>query len=368
MKILFCTNKFQEVSNGPAKFANFLLKINEIYHEHEIRILTEDVSVCSPYIYTVNINYPKIFSLASQFLRIVLYHRAALKIQNSYDFDVIVYNNAFIGMLSARFFPLTVGMINDDNNLTRNLANFSFNKKSIKEFIFKQFERKSTKFYNVILVNSNYLRNRLIEEYNVPISKIKLLYKGVELSVSSGRISKVSTDKLIRVLFVKSDFERGGLQDLIQALGHVNFRFKLTIIGPGVDNFHLINYWASFHENLTIDLKGIQSQDVVKNLLAISDLFCVPSHKEALGVANLEALAMAVPVVSTNVGGIPEVLDYGNCGWLVPPKNPEALAGAITECLSDHILRQAKIQNGLEHVQKFDILNTLHNFVEAISL
>ena len=60
-----------------------------------------------------------------------------------------------------------------------------------------------------------------------------------------------------------------------------------------------------------------------------TDIFCVPSHKEALGVANLEALSRGVPVISSNAGGIPEVLNYGKCGWMANPGDSEDLASVL---------------------------------------
>ena len=77
-----------------------------------------------------------------------------------------------------------------------------------------------------------------------------------------------------------------------------------------------------------------------------ADIFCVPSTKEALGVANIEALALGCTVISTQVGGIPEVLDNGNNGWLVPPDNPKALANAIQTALSNPDLCAEKTKNG----------------------
>ena len=70
MKILFCTNKFEEVSNGPAKFANLILEINDLYQDHEIRILTEDITALHPFVYRLDLKYPKALHLFSHYFRI----------------------------------------------------------------------------------------------------------------------------------------------------------------------------------------------------------------------------------------------------------------------------------------------------------
>ena len=64
-------------------------------------------------------------------------------------------------------------------------------------------------------------------------------------------------------------------------------------------------------------------------MLAALDVFVLPSRHEGLGVAILEAMAMALPVVASAVGGIPEAVAAGRTGLLVPAEDPDALAAAI---------------------------------------
>ncbi len=73
----------------------------------------------------------------------------------------------------------------------------------------------------------------------------------------------------------------------------------------------------------------------VPALLRCFDLFCFPSVQEGLGTSVLDALAMARPVVATTAGGIPEMIESGVHGLLVPPADPAALAGALLELLAD---------------------------------
>ena len=93
----------------------------------------------------------------------------------------------------------------------------------------------------------------------------------------------------------------------------------------------------------------------------------MPSHKEALGVANMEALASGLPVISTNVGGIPEVLDQGKCGWLVEPGDSKELAKAITECIKNNELRIQKSTHGYQYVQQFNSDNLITSFLDIVN-
>jgi colanic acid/amylovoran biosynthesis glycosyltransferase len=98
-----------------------------------------------------------------------------------------------------------------------------------------------------------------------------------------------------------------------------------------------------------------------------SDIFCVPSRREALGVANIEALNSGISVITTNVGGVPEVMDYGRNGWLVNPEAPHELAAAIQECIEDCVKRQALSSNGLTFIRKFSKENMIDNFIRLLT-
>ena len=77
-------------------------------------------------------------------------------------------------------------------------------------------------------------------------------------------------------------------------------------------------------------------RDDVPAVTAALDVAVLPSYREAQGLSILEAMALSRPVVATNVGGIPEVIEDGVSGLLVPPHDAEALADAITRLLVDH--------------------------------
>ena len=71
-------------------------------------------------------------------------------------------------------------------------------------------------------------------------------------------------------------------------------------------------------------------------MTAALDVAVLPSYREAQGLALLEAMALRRPVVATNVGGVPEMVQDGVTGLLVPPRDPVALGAAIARVLTDH--------------------------------
>ncbi len=73
-------------------------------------------------------------------------------------------------------------------------------------------------------------------------------------------------------------------------------------------------------------------RDDVPDWLSRADLFVLSSVSEGICLTLLEAMAAGLPVVATDVGGNREVVEHGRTGWLVPPRDPDALADAILDC------------------------------------
>jgi glycosyltransferase involved in cell wall biosynthesis len=92
--------------------------------------------------------------------------------------------------------------------------------------------------------------------------------------------------------------------------------------------------------------------DPIQPLAAALDVLVLPSLSEALGLVLLEAGALGVPVVATAVGGIPEVVEDGVTGILVPPGQPDALADAVTRLLRDPERARAMGEAGRARVER----------------
>lgn len=99
-----------------------------------------------------------------------------------------------------------------------------------------------------------------------------------------------------------------------------------------------------------IHLLGLRRD--VTNVLASLDVFVLPTHQEALGTAFIEAGAMGLPAVATNVDGVPEVILDGRSGLLVPPHDGKALIEPICRLLGDPMLRKSMGANAGEFVRR----------------
>jgi len=156
IKVLFCTNAFEKVSNGPAKFAHLLLQYAP-EADMDVRILTEDITSPRPKVYKLPFSIPRIIKPLSQFWRMWKYHQKAMAIRKEFPFDVLVYNNALVGLLSFVRFRGTVGMINDYGNASCSLGNVIRQKGKInKRHFFYFIEYLAAKTSSRIIVNSDY--------------------------------------------------------------------------------------------------------------------------------------------------------------------------------------------------------------------
>ena len=368
MKILFCTNAFENITNGPAKFANLILEINERHAGHEIRILTEDVSHERQYVYKVNLRIPRPLKPLGQLLRMFMYYRKAEQIQREYAYDVIVYNNAFTGLWASIVSGKpTVGMINDEKNLRATLANFKFSRQWLKQFAFSRLEYASTRTHRLIITNSDFLREKVMQTYRVPAAKTHRLYKSISLPGIAWQPDR-NFRVPFQVVFVKADYRVGNLPVLAEALSQLpEYGFVLHVIGPEPKFEADLKRHFLHKPNIELRYLGPQPQPVVYEYLRTADIFCVPSATEALGIANIEALAHGIAVVSSRVGGIPEVLDNGNNGWLAEPGNAVALAAAICECIGNPAMRLEKAQNGRKFIAKFGKEAMFNEFLRILS-
>jgi glycosyltransferase involved in cell wall biosynthesis len=107
-------------------------------------------------------------------------------------------------------------------------------------------------------------------------------------------------------------------------------------------------------------------RDDIPAVTAALDVAVLPSYREAQGLTILEAMALSRPVVASNVGGIPEMVEDGVTGLLVPPRDAPALATAITRLLRDHPLADTLAKAGHDLVHDRFCIQLMVNAIESI--
>jgi glycosyltransferase involved in cell wall biosynthesis len=134
------------------------------------------------------------------------------------------------------------------------------------------------------------------------------------------------------ILFVGRLVEVKGIGELLEAarrLAPTHPKLRVVCIGEGVLENELR---AKIPDPALVQFVGRKEPQEVARWMAACDLLCLPSYSEGCPNALLEALFCGRPVVASNVGGIPELVDEG-CAILVPPRDPARLAEAIAEAL-----------------------------------
>jgi len=132
-----------------------------------------------------------------------------------------------------------------------------------------------------------------------------------------------------------------GLIDALSILEAKNIDYQFVFIGDGIDFDMIKDYVKKLKHQERLRFTGVLEGQEYVDELASSDFLVLSSNYETQGIVLLEAFACGIPVVSTNVGGIPEIVNRTN-GILVPPHDPEKLADAMQNMLQTHSNYNAK--------------------------
>ena len=197
---------------------------------------------------------------------------------------------------------------------------------------------KTFKIDNKITVIPNFIN---IDEYTQPLEhclKHKYAPNGEKILVHVSNFRKVK-----RVEDVLHIFDR--------VRKHISC--KLILVGDGPERPAIDALCRQL--NTCSDIINLGKITDPKEILCISDVFILPSETESFGLSALEAMAMKVPVISTNTGGLPEVNVEGKTGFLSNVGDVDEMAKNTLKLLQDEKLLNTFKDNAFKHAQKFDI-------------
>ncbi|MCI5080903.1 MAG: N-acetyl-alpha-D-glucosaminyl L-malate synthase BshA [Saprospiraceae bacterium] len=159
-----------------------------------------------------------------------------------------------------------------------------------------------------------------------------------------------------RILTHVSNFRKvKRVEDVIQVFKRVNevIPSKLLLIGDGPERHNAEMLCRKLE--LCAEIRFLGKQDAIEELLAVSDLFVMPSENESFGLAALEAMACEVPVISTKVGGLPEVNLHGKTGYLSEVGDVEDMGRNAIEIIKSEESLQKFRKNAIEQAKRFDL-------------
>lgn len=230
------------------------------------------------------------------------------------------------------------------------------------------FKKITLKKVNKIIAISENNKKVLQKLYPQHSKKIAVIHNGIDITWWQSQLLRFTEEErkkikeeifkakesTLIITVVAELHERKGTKYLIEAMPEVVEKFsniKLVVIGEGGERKNL----EKLIENLKLEnhviLLGRQKE--IPKLLKSSDIFALPSRREAFGMVLLEAMLIPLPIIASNVGGIPEIIIDGKTGILIESENSSAIAENLKKLISSEKKRaemaQAEFQRVLEN-------------------
>ena len=209
---------------------------------------------------------------------------------------------------------------------------------------------------------------RVHHKYRVPLKKVSRIFNPTDVT-SWRKLNRetvrseldIPLESKVIIYHGRIEIHRKGLDVLLDAWQKICHRrpnqlLRLFLVGTGTDAPALEQRIAS--ENLTNIVwvnEFVHDQNIIQRYLSAADVYTLPSRHEGFPVAPLEAMACSLPVVATNVPGIPEILESGEIsgGLIVPRENVEALAAALESILDDEVWAKELGRRARERVEQY---------------
>jgi L-malate glycosyltransferase len=217
----------------------------------------------------------------------------------------------------------------------------------------------------VTAVSQN-LRQETYEHFKIT-NDIRVIPNFIDLE----RFSKADKDHFKKaiapngehIIIHTSNFRRvKRVDDVVHIFKRINEKLpsKLLLVGDGPERQSIEQLCRSL--NLCHEIRFLGKQDAIEELLAISDLFLIPSGSESFGLAALEAMACEVPVISSNAGGLGEVNIHGETGYLSPIGDIESMANYAIHILENPEILSVFRKNAFARAKTFDIVTILPQY------
>lgn len=214
---------------------------------------------------------------------------------------------------------------------------------------------------------SNYLRDETYERFDIK-KNIKVIPNFIDLDrfVKSDKnhFKKAICPNDEKVVVHVSNFrEVKRVPEVVSIFDHVvkhDIDAKLLLIGDGPDRQRAEKRCREL--GICSQVRFLGKQDQVEDILSISDLFLIPSGSETFGLAALEAMSCSVPVISSNIGGLPEVNIHGETGYLCDLDDIECMGNYAVEILSDEDLHDRLSVNARKRAEKFEMSKIVNEY------
>jgi len=227
--------------------------------------------------------------------------------------------------------------------------------------------RISTLMSKKIVAVSQNAADVCLDVEKIPSSKVMVILNGIDTNqFCPAEIGPEEARSMVRIGIVARLSAEKDHQTLLNAcklLLAQTTAFHLEIIGDGVLKTQLEEMVKCLGLDSYVSFSGMRHD--VPELLRQLDVFVLSSISEGISLTLLEAMATALPVVATDVGGNPEVVVDGETGYIVPPQNPEEMARKLLMLINDEYQRRQMGEKGRARVlARFSIIETTRKYEE----
>lgn len=232
-------------------------------------------------------------------------------------------------------------------------------------------EGRNARRANRVVTTSHYCRDRIAYHYRVPLERIGIVPEGIDTVAWERAIlaAPPRTDVRPTILCVARDYPRKRIGDLVQAVAALRRYLpdvQLRVVGDGPLHAEHVALAERLELHRNVTFLGAIPDDQVQRQYAHADVFCLPSQQEGFGIVFLEAMIAGLPIVSTTAAAIPEIVQHGKTGILVPPRDLSSLAGALLTLLTDRERRMAYGAAAREAVLQYDWRRVAQTFLHEI--
>ncbi len=215
---------------------------------------------------------------------------------------------------------------------------------------FKNYANKVFGSADYIICQGNFWKTFFKEHFSIQANRLKLIHNWIR-SVSVDR-EEPKPDNL-KLLFLGWIEKNKGIYDILKAAEILKNENMEWIIGGNGSEFENAKKWVTHHGlGNIVKLEGWILNERKLDLLRSSHIFVLPSYREGLPNALLEAMQAGLAVISTNVGGIPDVIKNDINGFLIEPGDYQLLATHIKSLSTDMKKIETLGQNALETIKK----------------
>jgi glycosyltransferase involved in cell wall biosynthesis len=238
-----------------------------------------------------------------------------------------------------------------------------------------RWERRNVNRADLVMVTSRYCADVAQRAYGVPPERIAVVPEPIDLEVwddqfwRAARRPRASPPASPIVLCVARMYPRKRVADLLRATAIMRGRvpgIQVRIVGRGPEWPAVSRLHTELGLGDSVTLLGDVGRERLAEEYVNATVFCLPSVQEGFGIVFLEAMAAELPVVACRVAAIPEVVQDGVTGLLVPPRDPAALAAEIERLIADPELARRLGREGRRRVLAFTPRHVAERFVSAV--